>query len=151
MMPVQDDGRVPLPPTLGPGEAFDFALKMQAPRIPGAYQCEIDLVHEAVCWFADRGSNSARFAVRVGQPPADGRSLTDEPSADAPAPTALPLTDIYDELPARTEEPGTIPMYCIARDDVAALVSAHGAQLIQADEDTQCGMEWVGYRYFIRR
>jgi len=151
MMLVQDDGRISLPPTLGPGETFDFALKMKAPRVAGAYQCEIDLVHEAVCWFADRGSRSARVAVRVGQHPDDATSLADEPSADALAPAAAPLAHIYDELPARTEEPGTIPMYCIHRDDIAKLVSAQGAQLIQADEDVQCGMEWVGYRYFIRK
>jgi SAM-dependent methyltransferase len=151
MMLVQDDGRVSLPPTLGPGEAFDFALKMQAPRIPGAYQCEIDLVHEAVCWFADRGSNSARFAVRVGQQPDDATGRGDERRPAAFASAGVARRDIYDDLPAQTEEPGTIPMYCIERNDVASLVSAHGAQLIQVDEDTQCGMEWVGYRYFVRK
>ena len=150
-MLVQDDGRISLPPTLGPGEAFDFALKMQAPGIPGAYQCEIDLVHEAVCWFADRGSNSARFTVRVGQQVDDVTTRADEPSAHAFVPAAVPLRDIYDELPAQTEEPGDIPMYCIHRDEIASLVSAHGAQLIHADEDTKGGMEWVGYRYFIRK
>lgn len=150
-MLVQDDGRISLPPTLGPGETFEFALKMKAPRIPGTYRCEIDLVHEAVCWFADRGSHSARFAVRVGQQPDAVTSPADEPSADAGAPAAAPLADIYDELPARTEEPGTIPMYCIERDEIARLVSLHGAQLIQADEDKQCGIEWVGYRYFVRK
>lgn len=146
-MLVQDDGRISLPSTLGPGEAFDFALKMQAPGIPGIYQCEIDLVHEAVCWFADRGSNSARFSVRVGQQLDDVTTPADEPSV----PATVPLRDIYDELPAQTEEPGAIPMYCIHRNEIASLISASGAQLIHADEDTKGGMEWVGYRYFVRK
>lgn len=150
-MLVQNDGRISLPPTLGPGETFDFALKMKAPAIAGEYRCEIDLVHEAVAWFVDRGSSSVRFVVRVEAPSGGQGRVAEEPHRENYAPPAVQDGGIYDDLPPETEDPGGIPMYSIHRDEIVALISSHGAQLLRLEEDGKCGREWVGYRYFVRR
>jgi SAM-dependent methyltransferase len=143
---VQDDGRVVLPAVLGPGETFEFALAMHTPAIAGRYHCEIDLVHELVCWFADRGSKTARFEVRVGEDDAQS------PASAACTPSAVSRTilDFYEELPPQTKEPADPPMFSIHRDEVTKLVRAYG-QLLQVDEDLKSGMAWVGYRYFVRK
>lgn len=59
-----DDGRSPLSP-LSPGEHTAVELFVTAPREPGDYLLEVDLVEEGITWFAGRGSIAARVAVRV--------------------------------------------------------------------------------------
>ena len=51
----------------GRARRFEVPLKVQAPGEPGEYLLEIDLVQEFVCWFAEKGSNTARAAVKVSQ------------------------------------------------------------------------------------
>ena len=55
--------RVPEP--LYPGDRCKVALTITAPRDCGDYWCEIDLAHEGVVWFRERGSAAVRFPVRV--------------------------------------------------------------------------------------
>jgi SAM-dependent methyltransferase len=150
-MLVQDDGRISIPSTLGPGGSFDFELKVKAPARSGEFRCQLDLVHEAVCWFADRGSSSESFSVRVGDRfdeqtplvgPATGEPLMTPRVAD---------TDIYADLPPEVKDLGGIPMFSIRRDEVVTLLSAQGAQVVHVEEDGNCGKEWVGYRYFVRK
>ena len=62
-MLVQDDGRTSLPQAVLPGETCQVALRVQAPVEPGAYLCEIDVVHEGVTWFSDRKSPTLRIPV----------------------------------------------------------------------------------------
>jgi SAM-dependent methyltransferase len=146
-MLVQDDGRTLLPPRLEPGETFEFELAMKTPIRAGEYRCEIDLVHEAVCWFADRGSSSVTFPVRVG---AETTADDDIPLPGLPARPVVD-EDIYAELPGDPEEPGGIPMFCVHRDEVVGLLRASGAQIVRVDENGNGGQEWVGYRYVVRK
>src|SRR5262249_17992901 len=117
-MLVQDDGRTLLPPRLAPGQTFEFELAMKAPMRMGTYRCEIDLVHEGVCWFADRGSSSVTFPVRIGPEPQPADNDID--GAAEPSPS-MAAEDIYAELPRDLEEPGTIPMFCVHRDEVVEI------------------------------
>jgi hypothetical protein len=148
-MLIQDDGRIYLPATLGPGDAFSFALNVSAPAREDDYQCEIDVVHEGISWFADKGSDSARFTVRVTQRPDEDKNVADEPTG-----RVSPISresDIYDDLPAVAADPGDFPMHGIHREAILELIRAHGAQLLHIEEDGRCGKEWVGYRYFVRK
>jgi SAM-dependent methyltransferase len=150
-MLVQDDGRVLIPSALGPGGTFDFELKMKAPARGGNFRCEIDLVHEAVCWFADRGSKSESFFVRVGDR-FDAPAAGVEPARDEGGATRqVTDADIYADLPPEVEDLGGIPMFSIGRDEVVELLSSQGAQVVHVEEDGNCGREWVGYRYFVRK
>jgi len=59
------DGRVALTHDLGPGEETELNLTVTAPRAVGNYVLEIDMVHEGVTWFHQRGSPTVRWNVRI--------------------------------------------------------------------------------------
>jgi hypothetical protein len=64
-MLVHDDGRAPLPRDLGPGEELELSMVVNAPRDPGDYLLEVDLLQEGVAWFGDKGSPTVTLPVRV--------------------------------------------------------------------------------------
>ena len=49
-------GKPMLPSALAPGEKVNLLLEHPAPRLPGAYTLEIDLLDQEICWFAQAGS-----------------------------------------------------------------------------------------------
>lgn len=59
------DGRHGLLKDLKPGEETEVPLLITAPREPGDYLLEVDLVQEQVAWFSDKGSPTARAKVTV--------------------------------------------------------------------------------------
>ena len=59
------DGRYGLPRDLKPGEETEVALQVTAPKEPGDYVLEIDLIQEQVAWFSDKGSPTARAKITV--------------------------------------------------------------------------------------
>lgn len=62
---VNDDGRSSLPYDLSPGEEIELLLTVTAPRTPGDYVLEIDMLQEGVSWFGLKGSDTLRLNVRV--------------------------------------------------------------------------------------
>jgi hypothetical protein len=63
---VNDDGRAPLLQDLPPGEEIEMPLFINAPRRPGWYLLEIDMLQEGVTWFGLRGSPTVRLPIKVG-------------------------------------------------------------------------------------
>ncbi len=62
---IAPEGRRTRLPELAPG-AFETAmLRVRAPREPGDYTLEIDLVYEHVSWFEERGVAPLRLPIRV--------------------------------------------------------------------------------------
>jgi hypothetical protein len=61
------DGRTSLTEDLRPGEEVELQLTATAPSAPGDYVLEIDMVHEGVTFFREKGSHTLRMNVRVGQ------------------------------------------------------------------------------------
>lgn len=59
------DGRYGLGKDLKPGEETEVPLLITAPKDPGEYTLEIDLVQEQVAWFSDKGSPTAKAKVTV--------------------------------------------------------------------------------------
>lgn len=59
------DGRYGLSKDLKPGEETEIPLTITAPKEPGDYILEVDLVQEQVAWFHDKGSPTARTKVTV--------------------------------------------------------------------------------------
>ncbi len=153
-MLIQDDGRADLPGVLGAGEECLVYLTIRTPARDGDYLCEIDLVHESISWFKDRGAPTVclRFKIRTGaleglpepQPgPAGSKTIADEDS--------MRIQEIYRQLPAEVEDPGKFPMFGIPRDKVASFFRSRGDDVIRIEEDEHSGQEWVGYRYFVRK
>jgi hypothetical protein len=59
------DGRYGISKNLKPGEETEVPLLVTAPKEPGDYLLEVDLVQEQVAWFSDKGSPTARAKVTV--------------------------------------------------------------------------------------
>lgn len=59
------DARTALPADLPPGGEVTLPLAVNAPREPGDYVLEIDMVHEGVTFFNEKGSKSLRLPLRV--------------------------------------------------------------------------------------
>jgi hypothetical protein len=59
------DGRSALPHDLKHGDQVGLALTVTAPKSAGQYLLEIDMVHEGVTWFYQRGSPTLRWQVKV--------------------------------------------------------------------------------------
>lgn len=59
------DSRTALPRDLKPGEQAELTLTVTAPQSEGEYLLEIDMVHEGVTWFYQRGSPTLRWVVKV--------------------------------------------------------------------------------------
>jgi hypothetical protein len=59
------DGRTPLPQDLVPGAEVEMPLTVVAPPTRGNYVLEIDMVHEGVTWFWERGAKPLRLRVKV--------------------------------------------------------------------------------------
>lgn len=64
-MVVQDDARASLLFDLPPGQELELPLTVTAPKEPGRYTLEIDMVQELVAWFASSGSKTLRLEVTV--------------------------------------------------------------------------------------
>ena len=154
-MLIQDDGRADLPRFLGSGEECLIYLTIRTPDRDGDYLCEIDLVHESISWFKDKGAPTAflRFRVRSGtlvsptgpeMRPAGSKAIGDEESSKR-------IQEIYRLLPAEGEDPGNFPMFGIPREEVISFFRSKGDDIIRIEEDEHSGQEWVGHRYFVRK
>jgi hypothetical protein len=59
------DGRYGISKDLKPGEATEVPLLITAPKDPGDYTLEIDVVQEQVAWFSEKGSPTAKVKITV--------------------------------------------------------------------------------------
>jgi hypothetical protein len=65
-MLIMDDARTELPYDISPGREIQLTVTVRAPRTPGDYILEIDMVQERVKWFADEEeSRPARIRIAV--------------------------------------------------------------------------------------
>lgn len=62
---LKDDGRASLPHDLKPGDEAELVLTVSAPKTPGDYILEFDMVHEDVIWFKDKGSQTTKLNIKV--------------------------------------------------------------------------------------
>jgi len=60
-----DYGRAELPRDVAKGDEVDVEMRIDAPREPGDYTIELDMVNEGMCWFAQRGSEVANVHLEV--------------------------------------------------------------------------------------
>ena len=59
------DGRYGIGKDLKPGEETEVPLVITAPKDPGDYTLEVDLLQEQVAWFSDKGSPTAKAKIAV--------------------------------------------------------------------------------------
>lgn len=58
-----DNVRTHLPGYVAPGTRVTVPLRVDVPAEPGTYVLEVDLVHEAITWFADRGGRTGTVTL----------------------------------------------------------------------------------------
>ena len=66
-MIIHDDGRSAVLDEIAPGQEVEMPLAVNAPKTPGEYVLEIDMVQEGVSWFGVRGSPTVRLRMKVDQ------------------------------------------------------------------------------------
>jgi SAM-dependent methyltransferase len=150
LLVMQDDGRAVIPQVMGAGERCETRLTVTPPAA-GEYWLEVDLVHEGIAWFSDRGSVPVRVAVTV----AEAAAASAAPPVPAPV-NELPIPP-YDATLIPKPSPGQnragldeFPMYGIVHHEVVDLMTEHKATVVQIDEDRRAGDEWKSFRYFVR-
>lgn len=138
---IPDDGRARLPHDLAPGQGGDARLEVTAPEQPGEYLLEIDLVQEKICWFAQRGSPTARVPLRVL-------------ARRAPKPVAPPPRPEGWLARLRRALQGPAPffeMHTVPREVVEQTVASAGGRVLHAVEDGAAGASWLSYTYICRK
>ena len=137
-----------LPETLAPGEACEVHLTVHAPTDAGRHILEIDLVQERVCWFAERGSPTARVPVAIAGVPTAAKPLkmAEGPGEDGHRPSLLRRW----LRPFRRGTP-TFEMHVIPRAEVEAVIERSGATLLHAIDDGAAGYRWLSYTYVARK
>lgn len=153
-MLIADDGRASLPQALGPGDRCTTRLSITTPPECGDYWCEIDLAHEGVVWFRERGSTAVRFLVRV-RPETEVSVETPrigQPEAiESPAVrvsvehTGIPSLELSTVMRSDVKD---FPMFGIPREEVLKLLAACSMKVIAVDDDRSCGDDWISYRYY---
>lgn len=147
LMVAQDDGRSVMPQVVAPGDSFDVDLVVTPPSAPGQYVLEIDVVHEAVSWFAGKGSSTLRQVLTVSK--TDVAAKTAPPVVEFPVPEyqmAAPPENRAAAAPTARE----FPMYGVPKEVVIATVSDAGGDVIDIEDDPRAGHDWMAYRYFVR-
>ena len=59
------EGHNGIPKDLNPGEEAEMSLQITAPKEPGDYTLEVDMVQEAVSWFGEKGSPTTKAKITV--------------------------------------------------------------------------------------
>ena len=119
---LNDDGRDYLSTDVPPGAEAELELSVTAPAAPGAYVLELDMIHEGVTWFAERGSASLRIPVRVRAPRWKWRELT-----------------------GAAEPPAVMEMNVLPESEVTALVESAGGKVAWVDPQDTPGYDDCTY------
>jgi SAM-dependent methyltransferase len=131
-----NDGRTDLPHDVAPGASISLELPVTAPDEPGEYELSLDMVQEAVAWWAEHGTVPARVTVRV---------VPDAVDISAPAEETEP-TPV-----SEGREDGGMEMHGIDADLVRLLFAHCGSTVVSTVADDKSGAEWESLTYVIRR
>ncbi len=135
-----DSGREPVPVELAPGAAVELTLGVPAPTNPGKYVLELDLVHEGIAWFAERGSPTLTAPVEVGDGTGSRRRGLFRRKQEA---GEIDIT--LDEAP-RPDAP-VMEMHGVPREEVLALIAELGGS-VEAVELNDNAPPWESYTYY---
>src|SRR6516225_4140229 len=108
----------------------------------GHHTLEVDLVQERVCWFAERGSTTARVPVVTAGVPIVAKPLK---AAEGPGEDGHRAPFLRRWLrPFRRGTP-TFEMHVIPRMEVEAVIKRSGGTLLHAIDDGAAGYRWLSY------
>jgi len=120
---LHDDARANLPRDLEPGHTAELVLNVSAPVVAGDYILELDMVQEAVAWFADCGSQTAKVKFRV-------------------------IRGVQEAHPQTT---AVMEMHGLPKKQVLQLISRGGGEIVELISDDSAGPEWSSYTYCVKK
>jgi len=132
-----DDGRITLMYDVEPGQTSVLELVVEPPARPGRYVLELDVVEEAVCWFADRGSPTLRLPVEVAAPQRAKRTILGWRGARRSRGGSAKLT------------PRLFEMHALPRERVVEAVESSGGRILDIESYNPSGVGWESYRYYV--
>jgi SAM-dependent methyltransferase len=135
-----NDGRVDLPHDLAPGASVELELRVVAPAEPGEYDLELDVVQEAVTWWAEVGSAPVRTSVTVVPEAVTVPALTPQQEV------------VIEPQPApRGRDDGGMEMFGMDTNLVRLMFTHCGSAIINIVPDDMAGTEWESFTYVVRR
>ncbi|MBD1905968.1 class I SAM-dependent methyltransferase [Funiculus sociatus GB2-A5] len=140
---MNDDGRKPLPKSIKPLEEAEISLDITIPGEPGNCLLELDMVHEGVTWFKEKGSQTTRVSVQVEkafQLKDIGQSILNLYRMVAGINVPKNSSNFF--VP-------TMEMYGIQKDVVLELIDCGGGKLIDVQQDFSVGQGWLSYLYCV--
>jgi len=141
---VDEGQRVSLESRVSPGGHVDVNFDMDSPGVPGLYMLEVDLVHETVVWFKDRGSSCLTLDV-------EAVPITNPEAGSAPtATTQAASANLGSEASSEPVIP-RMEMHAVPRRDIEDLVASSEGEIVAVFDDHSAGPEWISYRYVITR
>jgi hypothetical protein len=141
---VNDDGRTRLPGRVAAGASVDATIVVTAPDTPGRYRLGVDVVQEAVSWFADLGGQITAADIDVVAP----RPAPAMTASPAPVPATSYSGSTFDDLisPSFAEAP-MFEMNAIPRPEVEQIIADQGATVLGVEEWVT---EWHSFTYYVR-
>jgi SAM-dependent methyltransferase len=136
-----NDGRTDLPHDLAPGASVEMELPVVAPDAPGTYDLELDVVQEAVTWWAEVGSEPVRTPVVV----------VPDAVAEVPAPSPQQEVTIEPRPAPRGRDDGGMEMFGMDTNLVRLLFTHCGSAIINIVPDDMAGTEWESFTYVVQR
>jgi SAM-dependent methyltransferase len=137
-----NDARADLPHDLAPGASVTLEIAVTAPAEPGEHDLELDIVQEAVAWWAESGSTPARTTVTVTADAVDVPEL---------APVVTPEVTLNVQPAARGRDDGGMEMFGIDMNLVRLMFGHCGSEVVTVVADEESGAEWESLTYVIRR
>ncbi|HBB35125.1 MAG TPA: SAM-dependent methyltransferase [Cyanobacteria bacterium UBA8803] len=142
---ANDDGRTPLPKNVKPMEEVEMLLNATVPIEPGTYLMELDMVHEQVTWFKDKGSQTAKIMVRV-ENASKLKGITDK------------MGHFYRSFSSFFQPPSSSPflvpsmeMYGIPQNIIMELLETSGGKVLDVQPDNSAGSGWLSFLYYVTK
>ncbi len=130
---LQDDGRIEIPGSLGPGEQVELELEILAPLRPGFYILELDLVQEVYAWFKDKGSRTTLIPVVVSG-----------------AKQSVPAQAQSSEQAGKSSFVPVMELHGILKEKVVKLIEEQGGNVVDIRSDHSLG-SWPSYVYTVMK
>ncbi|NJM69671.1 MAG: class I SAM-dependent methyltransferase [Scytonema sp. RU_4_4] len=145
---VNDDGREPLLKSLQPLEDAEFLLTITVPKEIGNYILELDMVHEGVAWFKDKGSPTLKIPVKVEEViQRNGISRISHVIFNS-------YYKLINSKQKRANFQHFVPrmeIHSIPKDVVLKLIDDSGGKVVDVQQDFSAGKWWISYRYIITK
>ena len=142
-----DAERVCLKRGLKPKEEALLTFLDYAPKYPGDYIMELDMVQEGVAWFHNKGSTTIKVRVCVQDNIETNATMTEYPSK------VHKEEDTSNKIDHRTENifVPKIEMFGVPKEKILRLVLENGGELLAAEENLTVAPPWISFIYWVTK